>query len=289
VPAHKPQLPTHAGNQVRVHRFVLSLNSVDPMVLSYAVTGCKAVTPARGPHWLVRPLAVTVLQPWTAHGSHVRVLVIEDDEELADAIVSGLRLEQMAVDVAYDGVSGLERALVNDYDVTVLDRDLPGMRGDDVCAEMIAAGRRSRVLMLTAAAAIEDRVEGLGIGADDYLPKPFAFDELVARLEALLRRSQPAIPPVLIHGDVTLDRARRTASRGGRHLDLGPKEFQVLEVLLAAQGRVVPAEELLERVWDEAADQFTTAVKVTVSRLRRKLREPDIVETVSRVGYRISA
>lgn len=217
----------------------------------------------------------------------MRVLVIEDDLELADAIAAGLRHEHMAVDVAYDGSTGLERALVNDYDVTVLDRDLPGLHGDDVCGEIIAAGRRSRVLMLTAAATIEERVDGLGIGADDYLPKPFAFAELVARLRALLRRAQPATPPVLAHGDLTLDTSGRTASRNGRRLDLGPKEFAVLEVLLMAQGRVVSAEELLDRVWDEAADPFTTAVKVTMSRLRRKLGEPPIVETVSQAGYRI--
>jgi DNA-binding response OmpR family regulator len=219
----------------------------------------------------------------------MRVLVIEDDMELADAIAAGLRQEQMAVDVAYDGSTGLERALFNDYDVTVLDRDLPGLHGDDVCAEIIAAGRRSRLLMLTAAATIEDRVDGLGIGADDYLPKPFAFAELVARLRALLRRAQPATPPVLVHGDLMLDASRRTASRQGRRLDLGPKEFAVLEVLLMAQGRVVSAEELLERVWDEATDPFSTAVKVTMSRLRRKLGEPSMVETVAQAGYRISA
>ena len=217
----------------------------------------------------------------------MRVLVIEDDTELADAIAAGLRHEHMAVDVAYNGSTGLERALVNDYDVTVLDRDLPGLHGDDVCGELIAAGRRSRVLMLTAAATIDERVDGLGIGADDYLPKPFAFAELVARLRALLRRAQPATPPVLAHGDLTVDTSQRTASRDGRRLDLGPKEFAVLEVLLMAQGRVVSAEELLERVWDESADPFTTAVKVTMSRLRRKLGEPPIVETVSQAGYRI--
>jgi DNA-binding response OmpR family regulator len=217
----------------------------------------------------------------------MRVLVIEDDEELADALAAGLRREQMAVDVAYDGASGLERALVNDYDVLVLDRDLPGLHGDRVCAEVIAAERRTRVLMLTAASTIEDRVDGLGIGADDYLAKPFAFAELVARLHALMRRAQPATPPVLVRGDLTLDTARRAAVRGGRRLDLGPKELQVLEVLLMAQGRVVSAEELLERVWDEAADPFTAAVKVTVSRLRRKLGDPPIVETVAQSGYRV--
>jgi DNA-binding response OmpR family regulator len=217
----------------------------------------------------------------------MRVLVIEDDAELAAAIGTGLRREQMAVDVALDGQAGLERAQVFGYDVIVLDRDLPGLHGDDVCAQLIEAGSRSRVLMLTAAATIEDRVDGLGIGADDYLPKPFAFAELVARIRALLRRAQPALPPVLASGDLRLDPARRQVRRGGRTVDLGPKEFGVLELLLAAQGRVVSAEELLERVWDEMADPFTTAVKVTISRLRRKLGDPPVIETVAQAGYRI--
>jgi DNA-binding response OmpR family regulator len=217
----------------------------------------------------------------------LRVLVIEDDSELAEAIGVGLRRERMAVDLAFDGTAGLERALLTGYDVIVLDRDLPGLPGDDVCGQLVAAGCRSRVLMLTAAATIEDRVDGLGLGADDYLPKPFAFAELVARIRALLRRAQPALPPVLEHGDVRLDPARRSADRAGQPLDLGPKEFGVLEVLLAAQGRVVSAEELLERVWDEMADPFTTAVKVTVSRLRRKLGEPPVIETIAQSGYRI--
>jgi DNA-binding response OmpR family regulator len=217
----------------------------------------------------------------------MRVLVIEDDAELAEAIGTGLRRERMAVDIALDGPAGLDRALVTGFDVIVLDRDLPGLHGDDVCAGLLAAGGRSRVLMLTAAATIEDRVDGLSLGADDYLPKPFAFAELVARVRALLRRAQPALPPVLSRGDLTLDPARRAASRGGRALALGPKEFGVLELLLAAQGRVVPAEELLERVWDEMADPFTTAVKVTISRLRRKLGGPPVIETVAQAGYRI--
>jgi DNA-binding response OmpR family regulator len=217
----------------------------------------------------------------------MRVLVIEDDGELADAIAAGLRQEQMAVDVAYDGTGGLERALFTDYDVIVLDRDLPGRHGDEVCAELVTAGCRSRVLMLTASATVEDRVDGLSLGADDYLPKPFAFAEFVARLRALMRRNQPALAPVLESGDLRLDPARRTATRAGRPLDLGPKEFGVLELLLAAQGRVVSAEELLERVWDEMADPFTSAVKVTVSRLRRKLGEPPVIETMAQAGYRI--
>jgi DNA-binding response OmpR family regulator len=217
----------------------------------------------------------------------VRVLVVEDDRELAEAVATGLRRMQMAVDVAFDGASGLERALVTSYDVIVLDRDLPGLHGDEVCARLVASGARSRVLMLTAAATIDDRVDGLGLGADDYLPKPFAFVELVARVQALFRRAQPAIPPLLSHGDVSLDTGRRRASRGGRPLELGPKEFGVLELLLAAQGRVVSTEELLFRVWDEEADLFTTAVKVTVSRLRRKLGDPSLIETIAQAGYRI--
>jgi DNA-binding response OmpR family regulator len=217
----------------------------------------------------------------------MRVLVIEDDHELAEAIGVGLRREQMAVDLAIDGDCGLERALAYGYDVIVLDRDLPRIHGDEVCARLVKEGCRSRVLMLTAAATIEDRVDGLGLGADDYLPKPFAFAELVARIRALFRRAQPALAPVLEHGDLRLDPARRSAARGGRPLDLGPKEFGVLEVLLAAHGRAVSAEELLERVWDEMADPFTTSVKVTISRLRRKLGDPPVIETVAQAGYRI--
>jgi DNA-binding response OmpR family regulator len=219
----------------------------------------------------------------------MRVLVIEDDAELAAAIAVGLRREQLAVDVAVDGSAGLDRALFTGYDVVVLDRDLPGVHGDTVCAELIAAGCRSRILMLTAAATIDDRVDGLSLGADDYLAKPFAFAELVARIRALLRRAQPAVPPVLTSGDVAVDPARRTVRRGGSLVDLGPKEFGVLELLLASQGRVVSAEELLERVWDEMADPFSSAVKVTMSRLRRKLGEPPFIETVAQAGYRVSA
>jgi DNA-binding response OmpR family regulator len=216
----------------------------------------------------------------------MRVLVIEDDGELAEAIAAGLRLEGMAVDTALDGDAGLERALVNDYDVIVLDRDLPGVHGDDICAKL-AGTARARILMLTASGTIEDRVAGLGRGADDYLPKPFAFAELVARVRALARRSHPAVPPVLTARGVTVDPARRVATRYGKSLGLGPKELAVLELLMAAGGRVVSAEELLERAWDEMADPFSTAVKVTVSRLRRKLGEPPVIETVAQAGYRI--
>jgi DNA-binding response OmpR family regulator len=217
----------------------------------------------------------------------VRVLVVEDDEEMAHTVAAGLRRARMAVDVALDGASGLERALCNDYDVIVLDRDLPLMHGDDVCAELVAAGCRSRVLMLTAAATTEDLVDGLGLGADDYLPKPFDFRALVARVGALARRAHPAVPPVLRHGDLVVDTARRRATRGDRALELAPKEFGVLELLLAAAGRSVSAEELLERVWDEATDPFTNAVKITVSRLRAKLGDPPVIETVAKSGYRI--
>ena len=217
----------------------------------------------------------------------MRVLVIEDDRELADAVATGLRRARMAVDVAYDGRAGLERALVCGYDVIVLDRDLPAVHGDSVCRMLVERGSRARVLMLTASATIEDRVDGLGLGADDYLPKPFAFAELVARIQALFRRAQPAIPPVLVHGDLELDTSTRSVSRGARPLDLRPKEFGVLELLLAARGRVVSAEELLFRVWDEQADPYTTAVKVTISRLRRTLGDPPLIETVPQAGYRI--
>ncbi|NUP47988.1 MAG: response regulator transcription factor [Catenulispora sp.] len=218
----------------------------------------------------------------------MRVLVIEDDEELAETIGIGLRRRNMAVDVALDGPSGLEKALVNRYDVIVLDRDLPGLHGDRVCAEVVAAEGESRILMLTASATIRDRVDGLALGADDYLPKPFAFAELAARVGALARRAHPAVAPVLERGDVELDTARHRVRRGGRPLELGPKEFGVLEVLLAAGGRVVSTEELLERVWDDATDPVTTAVKVAVSRLRRKLGDPPVIETVAKFGYRIS-
>ncbi|MGH9057298.1 MAG: response regulator transcription factor, partial [Acidimicrobiales bacterium] len=173
------------------------------------------------------------------------------------------------------------------YDVVVLDRDLPGIHGDDVCRTLVAEGCASRVLMLTAAGAIEERVEGLDLGADDYLAKPFAVAELVARIRALSRRSRPALPPTLVHGDLQLDAARRLVSRAGQPVELSPKEFAVLEILLGAQGAVVSTEQILEGVWDEAADPFTNAVRMTVSRLRAKLGDPPVIETVSPVGYRI--
>jgi DNA-binding response OmpR family regulator len=217
----------------------------------------------------------------------MRVLVAEDFEVLARSIGIGLRREGMAVDVVLDGDDALEHLATTRYDVVVLDRDLPRVHGDEVCRRIAADGGGSRVLMLTAASTIRERVEGLGLGADDYLPKPFDFAELVARVRALARRSTPAVPPVLAAGDLRLDPGRRVAERGGRRLDLSPKEFAVLECLLAAGGRVVSAEELLERVWDEMADPFTTAVKSTVRRLRAKLGDPPVVATVREGGYRI--
>ncbi|WP_432253737.1 response regulator transcription factor [Streptomyces sp. HNM1019] len=217
----------------------------------------------------------------------MRVLVVEDDQEMAQAVAVGLRRAQLAVDVAFDGESGLERALLSDYDVIVLDRDLPGMHGDEICSELIASCCRSRVLMLTAAASAEDLVDGLNLGADDYLAKPFDFPVLIARVGALARRAHPAVPPVVHHGDLVVDTARRKAARAGRPLELAPKEFGVLELLLSAKGRAVSAEELLERVWDEAADPFTSAVKITISRLRAKLGDPPVIETVAKRGYRI--
>jgi DNA-binding response OmpR family regulator len=217
----------------------------------------------------------------------MRVLIVEDERALADAVARGLRREGMAVDVAYDGDAGHEKASITRYDVVVLDRDLPGMPGDQLCAEIIAAGSTTRVIMLTASGTMEDKVDGLSRGADDYLAKPFDFPELVARMRALGRRTTPATPPVLSAMDVLLDPARRTATRGGRPLELTRKEFGVLEVLLSAAGSVVSSEELLERVWDENADPFTTTVRVTVMTLRKKLGEPGIIDTVVGAGYRV--
>jgi DNA-binding response OmpR family regulator len=219
----------------------------------------------------------------------MRVLVVEDFEILARTLGTGLRREGMAVDVVLDGPDALEHLAVTRYDVVVLDRDLPGVHGDEVCRQIVAGDSGSRVLMLTAAAAVGQRVAGLGLGADDYLPKPFDFAELVARIRALARRPATALPPILTSGEVTLDPSLRVATRGGRRLELSAKEFAVLECLLAAQGRLVSAEELLERVWDEAADPFTTVVKTTIRRLRAKLGDPPVVHTVREAGYRIGA
>jgi DNA-binding response OmpR family regulator len=217
----------------------------------------------------------------------MRVLIVEDHEELARTLATGLRREGMAVDVALDGRAGLQRAAWGNYDVLVLDRDLPVVSGDEVCRALVSEGVRARVLMLTAASTIEDRVDGLTLGADDYLSKPFAFAELVARVRALTRRAQPALPPVLTVGDLRLDCAQRVARRGGQLLALSPKELAVLELLLAARGAVLSAEQLLERVWDEQADPFSNVVKVTISRLRGKLGDPPMIETIPTVGYRI--
>jgi len=215
------------------------------------------------------------------------VLVVEDERLLADAIAEGLRREALAVDVAYDGDAALERLGVNDYDVLVLDRDLPVVHGDDVCRAVVASGADTRVLMLTAAVDVADRVAGLGLGADDYLPKPFAFAELVARVRALGRRARPAAPPLLARAGLSLDPGRRAATRDGRPLPLSRKEFAVLEELLRADGAVVSAEQLLERAWDENIDPFTNVLRVTVMTLRRKLGDPQVVLTVPGVGYQI--
>jgi DNA-binding response OmpR family regulator len=217
----------------------------------------------------------------------VRVLVVEDESNLADAIARGLRREGMAVDVAYDGAVGHEMAFVTRYDVVVLDRDLPGMHGDEICAALVSSGALTRVLMLTASGSVAERVEGLQLGADDYLPKPFDFTELVARVRALGRRATPVSPPVLMIADLVLDQARHVVTRAGKPLDLTRKEFGLLEELLKADGAVVSSEELLERVWDANADPFTTTVRVTMMTLRKKLGEPALIETVVGAGYRI--
>jgi DNA-binding response OmpR family regulator len=218
----------------------------------------------------------------------MRVLVVEDHPKLALTVATGLRHAGMAVDVAFDGRDALDQIAEADYDVVVLDRDLPGVSGDEVCRRLVRHGGTTRVLMLTAAGDLEDRVQGLGLGADDYLPKPFEFPELVARIRALSRRPGQSLPPVLTHGDLALDPARRTATRAGRDLGLNPKEFAVLEILLAARGTVVSSEQLLTRAWDQNADPFSQAVKTTMSRLRAKLGDPPVIETVAKSGYRIS-
>jgi len=217
----------------------------------------------------------------------MRVLLVEDHAKLAMALATGLRRAGMAVDVVFDGHDALEHLAVTGYDVVVLDRDIPGVPGDDVCTQIAAGGSPSRVLMLTAAGTVGDRVDGLGLGADDYLPKPCDFSELVARVRALARRPGTSLPPVLACGDITLDPSRRVATRAGRTLPLSPNELAVLEVLLRAGGAVVPAEEILDRVWDEAADPFSQAVRTTMSRLRAKLGQPPVIQTVARAGYRI--
>jgi DNA-binding response OmpR family regulator len=217
----------------------------------------------------------------------VRVLVVDDEQALADGIAAGLRAELMAVDVAYDGDAALERLVVNDYDVVVLDRGLPAVHGDDVCRVLVARGAPTRVLMLTAAGDLSDRVAGLDLGADDYLTKPFALAELVARVRALGRRARSPVPPVLERAGIRLDPARRQAFRDGRPLALRGKEFAILEELLRADGAVVSAERLLEKAWDENIDPFTHVVRVTMMTLRRKLGDPPPIETIPGAGYRI--
>ncbi len=217
----------------------------------------------------------------------MRVLIAEDERRLADAIARGLRREGMAVDLAPDGSDALVKARVIRYDVIVLDRDLPSVHGDDVCRTVRDERPETGILMLTAAGTLEDMVQGLSLGADDYLAKPFRFAELVARIHALARRASPSRPPVLRHGDLELDPARRTLTREGRPIELARKEFAVLETLMSADGATVSAEELLERVWDEYIDPFTNVVRMTIMTLRRKLGDPPVVETVIGVGYRL--
>jgi two-component system, OmpR family, response regulator VanR len=217
----------------------------------------------------------------------MRVLVVEDEADLADAVARGLREWSMAVDVAADGEAALMSLGVHDYEVLVLDRDLPGISGDEVCRRVVAGAQRPRVLMLTAAAGAGDVVDGFALGADDYLRKPFDFGELVARITALARRDGPAAAPVLQRGDLTLDPLRREARRAGRDLGLTPKELGVLRVLLEAHGGIVSQEELLVRAWDEHANPFSNAMRMVVMALRRKVGEPPVIETVRGFGYRI--
>jgi two-component system, OmpR family, response regulator VanR len=218
----------------------------------------------------------------------MRVLIAEDERRLADAIARGLRREGMAVDLAGDGADALVKARVVRYDVLVLDRDLPEVHGDEVCRTIRGEWPETGILMLTAAGAVEDLVEGLSLGADDYLAKPFRFAELVARIRALGRRSLPRQPPLLRHRDIELDPSARRLSRAGNTIELARKEFAVLETLMAADGATVSAEELLERVWDDQTDPFTNVVRMTIMTLRRKLGEPQVVETVIGVGYRMA-
>jgi DNA-binding response OmpR family regulator len=216
----------------------------------------------------------------------MRVLVVEDNEVVARAVAEGLRDQGIAVDVAGDGAAGLHKAGLSSYDIIVLDRDLPVLHGDEVCARLAGQPGGARILMLTAAGTPEDRVDGLNLGADDYLAKPFHFPELIARVSALSRRA-PSAPPVLCRGELTLDPPRRQASRNGQLMPLTRKELGVLEMLMSAEGAVISAEQLLERVWDEYADPFTNAVAVTIMRLRRKLGDPPLIETVIGGGYRL--
>jgi DNA-binding response OmpR family regulator len=217
----------------------------------------------------------------------MRVLIVEDERRLADAVARGLRHRAMAVDVAYEGESALRKAGLVEYDVVVLDRDLPGLHGDEVCRALRTEGSGPAVLMLTASGELDQIVEGLTLGADDYLAKPFAFQELLARVQALGRRPRRTLPPVLARGDVELDPARHQVRRRGKPVELQRKEFAVLRVLLEADGGVVSSEELLARVWDENVDPFTNVVRVVLMTLRRKLGDPPLIETVTGAGYRI--
>ena len=217
----------------------------------------------------------------------MRVLVVEDERLLADAIAVGLRRQAMAVDVVYDGDAAISRLTVNDYDVVVLDRDLPRVSGDDVCTRLVESGSETRILMLTAATAVTQRVAGLGLGADDYLTKPFAFAELTARVQALARRARPAVPPILQRAGISLDPHRRTVNRDGRPVALSRNEFAVLAELLRAGGGAVSAEQLLEKAWDEHIDPFTGVVRFTIMMVRRQLGDPPVIETVPGSGYRI--
>jgi len=252
-----------------------------------AAPGTPGMCAARGAPTAAAPAAPAPAVHTPTEENETRILIVEDEEDLAAAIARGLRREGMAVDVALDGLAGLEKASVNDYDVVVLDRNLPGLHGDEVCRRLVEARTAARILMLTAARGLDERVAGLGLGADDYLGKPFAFVELVARIRALTRRTGAARPPVLRRGDLELDAAVREARRGGVELALTRKELGVLEVLLAADGAVVSAEDLLEKVWDENTDPFTNVVRVTVMTLRRKLGEPPLITTVPGAGYRL--
>jgi DNA-binding response OmpR family regulator len=218
----------------------------------------------------------------------MRVLIAEDEVRLADAIARGLRRHGMAVDLAPDGESALAKARFVRYDVLVLDRDLPLMHGDEVCRAVRDERPEAGILMLTAAGTLEDMVDGLSLGADDYLSKPFRFAELVARIHALARRATPSRPPVLRHADIELDPARRRITRGAEEITLARKEFAVLETLISAEGATVSAEQLLERVWDEYTDPFTNVVRMTIMTLRRKLGDPPVVQTVIGVGYRMT-
>ncbi|MEN8649275.1 response regulator transcription factor [Streptomyces sp. 21So2-11] len=217
----------------------------------------------------------------------MRVLVVEDEEFLAEMIAEGLRRDAIAVDVAPDGLTALRKLQLGEYDVMVLDRDLPGVHGDDVCRKVVTQRLLTRILMLTAAGTVRDRVDGLGLGADDYLTKPFAYDELLARVLALGRRARPALPPVLERAGLVLDTARRQVSRDGRYLALSRKEFAVLEALLRAEGAVVSGDDLIEQVWEEDTSYRTNAVRVTLSKLRAKLGEPAVIDTVPGAGYRV--